>query len=470
MVLLLMGIASHLRSLSVPTQRLLRGLSATAVGPVVTAAIQLGAVPLLLHAWGAAKYGDWLLLSAIPSYLTLSDLGFGDASGSDMTLRVAAGDRDGALETFQSSLVLLVMISVAVLLCVSSCVWFIPWQQWMHLSSLSSRQAAAAILVFATYITVGQQWGILESGFRCDGNFAIGNLCGSILRFSEALFGLAVGISTGSLFQAASTYLVVRIFGIFGYALLLRRKSPWLTLGFKWARLHRVRELAGPALGFMALPLGYAISLQGSNLMIGFLKGPLAVAAFSTLRTMTRLNFQLMTVVAWAVWPELSAAFGEGNIPLARMLHRRTYQAGVVLSLLIGTLLWHFGPYIYRSWIRNDIRFDATCFHILLGVTFANSLWFISSVVPMSTNVHQRLAVMFVVASLASLILARILTPSFGIAGTAWALLLTDTWMIWVVLRTSMRQLQDTFSGFVTAMLELPTVWPLLKSRGEVRT
>jgi len=67
--------------------RLVRGLSATALGPVVTALIQLGSVPAPLYAWGAVKYGDWLLLSAIPSYLALSDFCFGDASGSDLSVR-----------------------------------------------------------------------------------------------------------------------------------------------------------------------------------------------------------------------------------------------------------------------------------------------------------------------------------------------------------------------------------------------
>ena len=80
-------------------QRLGRGIGSTALGPVVTAVIQLGTVPLLLHAWGAAKYGDWLMLSAVPSYLTFANFGFGDASGSDMTGRVARGDKQGALET-----------------------------------------------------------------------------------------------------------------------------------------------------------------------------------------------------------------------------------------------------------------------------------------------------------------------------------------------------------------------------------
>src|ERR1700690_1814075 len=97
-------------------RRLIHGFCATALGPVVTAIIQLGSVPVLLHVWGAAKYGDWLLLSAVPSYLTLSDLGFGDASGSDMSMRVAADDRQGALQTFQSSWVLVTAVSLLTLL------------------------------------------------------------------------------------------------------------------------------------------------------------------------------------------------------------------------------------------------------------------------------------------------------------------------------------------------------------------
>src|SRR3984893_6799806 len=139
--------------------RLLRGLGATALGPIVTAFIQLGAVPLLLHSWGVAKYGDWLILSAIPSYLGLSDLGFGDASGSDMTMRVAAGDRKGAIETFQSSWVLLSVVSVIVGLVAAIAVWHVPWHHWVKLTSLSDVQASAVVLVLGAYLLMSQQSG-----------------------------------------------------------------------------------------------------------------------------------------------------------------------------------------------------------------------------------------------------------------------------------------------------------------------
>jgi len=435
----------------------MRGIAATALNPVANAIIQLGTVPVLLHAWGTAKYGDWLMLSAVPSYLTLTNMGFGDASGSDMTLRASSGDKNGVIETFQSSLALLFGVSSIVLLAVISLVWLFPWQRSMHLASLSDRNAAQVVLSLAIYIVLAQQSGVIESGFRCNGHFAIGTSCSTLLRLGETVVASIVGVYTGNLLITAVTYLVFRCFATVAYALLLHRMTPWLPIGLSKASLERIKELAKPALGFMAMPLGYAISLQGFTLLIGSILGPIAVTAFSTLRTMTRVNFQLMTVIAWAIWPELSSAFGAGNLALARRLHRRAYQCGLALSIGSALSLWAAGPWIYRIWIHRAVTLNINCFHVLLAVTLLNSLWFTSSVVPMSTNSHHRLAAGFVTASSVSLALASVLVPRFGITGAACALLLVDAWMMWTVLRTSLRQLHDEFRPFVNALFQLPT-------------
>ena len=437
-------------------RRLLCGLGATALGPLMTAIIQLASVPCLLHFWGPAKYGDWLILFAIPSYLTLSDLGFGDASGSDMTMRVAAGDREGAIETFQSSWVLLSLVSLFVALLAAAVVWQVRWHNWLKLTTLSDRYASAVVLVLGLYILVSQQCGILESGFRCDGNFATGNVGGTVIRVVECAAGTASGALTGSLLLGASAYLISRIAGTIAYGLVLRRKNPWLSVGFRFAKCSKVKELAVPAFGFIALPLANAISIQGLTLVIGSVLGSLAVVQFSTLRTLSRVNFQLMTVIAWALWPELSRAFGAGNLRLARTLHRHAYQAGLALSVMAGLALWFLGPALYRGWIRSAVRFDANTFHILLLVTFVNSLWFTSSVVPMSTNAHHRITVAYVGFSLLAVGVGRILMARQGLSGGAMVLLLIEIPMTYLVLRTSLRQLQEKLADFLRGILVLP--------------
>jgi O-antigen/teichoic acid export membrane protein len=437
-------------------QRLLRGLGATALGPVVTAVIQLGSIPLLLHYWGAAKYGDWLILSAIPSYLTFSDLGFGDASGSDMTMRVAAGDRKGAIETFQSSLVLLSLVSLFVGLIVSVVVWRVPWHHLVKLATLSDARASMVVFVLAIYVLISQQFGILESGFRCDGNFATGTIGGTLLRVVEVGSGTVVGIVMGSLVWVAATYLMIRIVGNALYAWFLHKKSPWISIGYSFASLSRIKKLAAPAIGFVALPLANAISIQGFTLLIASVLGSVAVVQFSTMRTLARVSFQVSNMLSCTVWPEMSRAFGEGNFRLARILHRRAYQAGLALSVVSGSVLWFFGPMIYKIWIRNAIPFDFNCFHILLIVSFVNSLWFVSSVVPMSTNTHHRITLAFVALSSISLGFGWVLVKQLGLLGAAIALLVIDVPMTYLVLRTSLRHLQERLGDFIRAVFISP--------------
>lgn len=436
--------------------RLMRSLGATALGPVVAAIIQLGSVPVLLHSWGVARYGDWLLLSAIPVYLSLSDLGFGDASGSDMAMRVAADDRAGALRTFQSSWVLVTSVSLTFLLLASAAVRWVPWQPWLRLSSVSSPQASAILLILAAYVVVAQQNGVAESGYRCDGHFATGSFLCTILRLTEVTAATTVAVLGGTLLAVAFTYLVVRILGTVCYGFLLQRKSPWIHYGIRHAQLKTIKQMAIPAFGFMAFPVGQALSFQGFTIVIGSLLGPIAVVSFSTLRTLSRLNMQLVIMFKHAFWPELSRAFGAGDISLARRLHRHACQASLSLSIFGGLLLWVFGPFIYRVWIRHDVCFDAACFHVLLLVVVTNSLWDTSAVIPMSINGHCRIAITYALAALSSLGLAWILIPSLGTLGGAIALLAIDGWMTWLVLRTALHHVQDSRKKFVIALFAIP--------------
>jgi O-antigen/teichoic acid export membrane protein len=231
---------------------------------------------------------------------------------------------------------LLNAVSALVLVVVSVTIWWIPWQRWLKLSNLSSFSAASVMLTLGLYSIVVQQGGVLESGFRCDGNFATGTSFATILRLIEAVAGTAVAV-TGqrSLLAVAFAYLSIRVIGTVAYGLLLHRFSPWLTLGYRHARLATIRELWTPALGFMAMPLGNALSFQGLTIVVGSVLGPSMVVAFSTMRTLTRVSCQLLTVIARVLWPELSSAFGAGDIPLA-------------IPLCMPTAWWPLAPAVSR--------------------------------------------------------------------------------------------------------------------------
>jgi O-antigen/teichoic acid export membrane protein len=436
--------------------RFLQGFGATAIGPLVTILAQIVSVPVFLRAWGPKLYGEWLILSAIPTYIAFSDIGFGNVAANDMTMRVAAGDRDGALVTFQSTWLFISMTSLLVVVCFMSGAWMMPLGHWLNLSSTTPQDARLILTMLCAYALLCLQADLTTAGFRCEGNYALGMLIKNMMRLVETLTVTIFVAAHARPIQAAAAYLIMRAVGTPVMAWLMMRKSGWLHYGLSYATRERTRSLAMPAVAYMAFPIGSALSLQGMVLVIAAMLGPVAVAIFSTMRTLSRFGFQLMEALKNSVWPELSLAYGVQNWALARRLHRVACQASLWSSIGSAIFLYFAGSRIIAVWTHGRIAMDVSAFHWLLLVIVANSFWYTSSVVTVASNTHERVAAVYLAGTAASLLIARLLIPSFGISGAAMALLAIDLVVGWYVISSSLAALSESAVDFYTSMFRLP--------------
>ena len=126
------------------TRRWTGAFGASVFGPFVALLVQVVNVPVMLRYGGVGLYGEWLLISAIPAYLLLTDLGFGNAAGSDMTMRAHAGDRAGAIKTFQSISVLVLALSALLAVLLAAVIFMAPVHRVLHLAVMSPQDAVLA--------------------------------------------------------------------------------------------------------------------------------------------------------------------------------------------------------------------------------------------------------------------------------------------------------------------------------------
>ncbi len=437
-------------------QRLLRGFGASALGPAVTLAAQVVSVPVFLHAWGTTLYGEWLILAALPTYIAFSDMGFGNVAANDMTMRAAAQDRAGALKTFQSAWVLITLSSLVVGAGFVLSAWKLPLAPWLHLDSLGPRNTGAVLTFLSLYALLSLQADLTTSGFRCQEAYARGMLLKNLLRLAETLTVTLLVAGSRPPVEAAAAYFAVRTLGTVAMAWALVRHSSWLRYGWQHADIESVRRLLRPSIAYLAFPAANALSLQGMVLVVGAVLGPIAVATFSTLRTLTRFGFQIMEAVKNSVWPELSAAYGAGDWVLARRLHRVACQASLWSSLATVAFLGWSGDVILALWTHGRVMPDPSTFRWLLLVIAANSFWYTSSVVTIASNQHERIAVFYFFGAAASLGLAWTLMPYFGIRGAAMALLAIDVTVGWYVVRQSLAALREQARDFAVSLFRMP--------------
>ncbi|MHA1113214.1 MAG: lipopolysaccharide biosynthesis protein, partial [Alphaproteobacteria bacterium] len=414
--------------------RLAKGLGAQGFGQGVNILIQLLTVPLLLATWGVGLYGEWLILAAIPVYLSASDTGFATAATHDMTIAVGRGDRARMGETFQSIWLLLIVVSVAVLAAVALLAFGLPVARWLNLARMTGDAPAWVLVFLGAQVLMTFQTGLVYSGYHCVGAYGLGQALMSLTRLIEFGALAAVVLSGGDPAAAAAALFAGRCVGTVAMRLALYRVNPDLALGWRQARLSTVRRLLGPAWASMGFALGNALNLQGFVIVIGTVIGPTATVAFATLRTMTRFGLQLVNAVNMTVSAEISTAYGAGNRDLLRRLHHRSCQIGLWLAIGVTVGLLLFGPWALTVWTGGRVAMDWPVFAWLLAALVVQSLWHSSLYLEYATNRHMGLAMAYGVVSLASVGAAVGGVAWMGIVGAAAVLFTAQLVMLFVVL------------------------------------
>lgn len=419
-------------------RRVVQGLGANTYGQVVTVIIQLVGVPILLHAWGTQLYGEWLILFAIPAYLSMADLGFSQSAGNDMTARVACGDRLGAVSIFQSLVALVYTVSVLGLIVSVLLIGFLPLQDWLHFKAMDATTAQLVLGLLVAGVFVRLPNGVTHAGFRCTGEYALHVGLGSttrLLQFSGVWIAALVG---GGPVAAAAAFFGIQALATPALAMLMVYRHGWLRFGLKHARMRELRRLFKPALANIAVPFAQALNIQGMVLVVGTMLGPLAVVVFSTLRTLTRLSLQLVVAVSCAAEPELAAAYATGDRLLMQTLFVHVLRAGLWLALSAAVLLGLFGSLILDVWTHGKVSMDYELFAWLIASAIASVLWYSSLILLRAANLHLRVASLYVLASATSIGIATLLVAWTGnVASVGFALLIADIAMIFYTLNST---------------------------------
>ena len=444
--------------------RILKGVYANAYGQVTTALIQLAGVPILLHFWGTQLYGEWLILFAVPAYLSMTDLGFSQSAANDMTQRVARGDLSGALRVFQSLGALVLMSAIAALVIVTGLLSILPVDNWLAFNTLTGNAVRWILWLLAAETLVKLTEGASHAEFRASGAYPFHvSIYYTTLLLQNASVWVLAALGFGPV-AAAAGFFAVRAIVSPVVAVILVRRHPWLRFGLAYARLSELRRLIKPALANIGFPLAQALNVQGMVLAVGAVLGPVAVVTFSTLRTLTRLALQMVLSVSHAAEPELAAAYGAGDNALLRRLYVQVMRAGLWLAIGAAIALALCGDWVIALWTHGKVAMNSALFHWLLATAVAGALWYGGLIVLKGANLHVRAAYLYASAAGLAVGVAYAAMRMTGQVESAGAtLLLIDSAMAAYTIRAAARVCGEStwrvLSGAANPLPFLSVAW-----------
>jgi O-antigen/teichoic acid export membrane protein len=418
--------------------------------------IQLIQVPVFLHFWNPALYGEWIIINSLPTWLNFSNTGFGTVAGNEMTMLVSGGDRASALRVFQSCWWLIVLICSVIIFALSGALYYLPAAHLLRLNNISETDTKWIIFYLGVAVLLGQLEQLLQSAYKSIGRYPFGSMLKSsfvLIAFGLTLVPVVMG---GGPRIAALVYAVANIIGTIVLCFLVKRDIPWIEFGWKHASIAEIRKLAPGAIAYMGFPIGNALNLSGTVLAVGYALGPIDVVIFSTARTVSRVALQMVQMVNSTFEPEMTIAYGARNIDLTRALHRRAVQLALIVAVLIVASMMLFGPWFLTHWTGGHVPPSRGLLRILLLVVIFYALWSTSSTLMTSTNQHKRLAAYYLVATAVTCVICYFFARWYGLMGAAASLLISEAAMNLYVLPACLIIAHDTLPAFLASMLHYP--------------
>jgi O-antigen/teichoic acid export membrane protein len=437
-------------------KRLALSFLSSTFGRLTSTLIQLVQFPVFLHYWSVPLYGDWLIVTGIPTYLSFSTTGFGSVAGNEMTMAVARDDRAGALRVFQSCWWFIVLLCSAIILLLSAALYCLPAARLLHIGDISEIDTKWIIFYLGVSVLLGQLEQLLQSAYRSIGRYPFGNVVKSLMSLTAfALTMVAVALHHGPR-ATALVYAAANVAGTIFLCLLVKRDIPWIKFGWSHASHQEIRALVRPAIAFMGFPIGNALSLSGTQLAINYAMGPTSVVVFAAARAVSRGALQMVQLVNSTFEPEMCMAYGAGNVPLTRTLHRRACQLALIVAAVLVAGVMTLGPWFLTHWTGGHVPPSRGLLSILLLVVIFFALWSTSAALMTSTNQHQKMAAIYLIATSLTCVACYFLALWKGLYGAAAALLISELAMNLYVLPASLRIAQDTLPAFLASMTHYP--------------
>ena len=435
---------------------ILSSIGANSFGQILGTLYQILVVPLSINAWGISLYGQWLILSTIPGYLALSDIGFVSAAANDMSILASKNHHQQALKVFQSIWAMILIISILVLVVVVALIVLMP-SIFAQSSMIDAPGLSIIIFSLSAYSLLALQEGLFNAGFRAGGLFTASLWLGNIQRGIEVGSILIALVCKWDPVQISLLMLSVKALSLVMYKILLSKRVPWIRFGFTLASTLEIRRIIRPALGFIAFPIANAIKSQGVITLIGVLLGAGEVVIFSSVRTICNAGLQLLKIVQHSFLPEVSSAFGKQNIELIKKMNVLICGLAFWLGLvnLFGLVI--FGNMILFQWTLGKIQVPILFLLVMCLGNFAAGIWSGGSTILMAINHHSRFGVYYLFFISVMILIVALLGNRFSLLGYAVSLLAIEIYLAIVVLSQTLPLIHQPFLAFIRDVMRLPS-------------
>ena len=333
---------------------------------------QIISVPLFLRFIGSDLYGEWLILSSVSGYFTLSNLGFSIAAANQMSQEFSQKLNKEATITFNSSRVFAIITSsvVVVLLIIFIS---LPLDRYLNIQLLSIESIRYILVLLTLRIIISIQSGVFFSLLRAQQKFHMVQTFETILKLFEILIIAITLYLNANLLILSINLCSLSILSYIALSIYVKKISK-VPFNLSESQRSTISKLLQPSLSSMSFNLSPLLINYGSNIIIGGMLGSSYVTLLVAVKTLANIIKQGVSMLQQSFLPELS--FINENDKSNRQLILSILIWLTLIINIIGILTFAlFGEYIFGLFTDHQLVFPTVLFSFFVLANIVSTLY-----------------------------------------------------------------------------------------------
>lgn len=331
-------------------------------------------IPLMLNYLGDTRYGIWMTLLSILSWVNYFDIGIGNGLKNKLTESLANNCFSEAKKYISTAYVIISVISISVLFVIEIGSFFLPWSNIFNSKALSNRDFILFIelnffLVIINFITslIKQMYLSIHKA----------SAVGLIQLCSQALS--LIGVIILNIYFEQSLLLLSIVYS--GSIMITNIIFTWIFFkansgikpSFKDFEGSKVQDLAGIGVKFFVIQIGALVMFTTDNMVITQLFGPEEVTPYNLALKLFQAIIMIHSIVITPLWPAFTEAYVKKDTFFIKKTIRRLNYFTLFLGF-IAVIFILFSKFFFKLWL-NEVPVFPAYLILFLGIySFVSNL------------------------------------------------------------------------------------------------
>lgn len=355
---MIVEIVSRLKSLDNRTKKAYKNILFSLFIKGGSIAASLAIIPLTLGILNDEKYGLWITITSIFTWLNFFDIGLGNGLRNRLSEAIGRKDLKLAKEYVSTTYVMIFLVSLSIFVVFLIANTFLNWQVILNISDDLVIEVESIIKFVCFFFSIRFVLRLVQTVLLANHQVALSNILdflGNALILIFLGLKLYLGGADQSLFEIALIFLISPILILFIASLFFYTKDyAFLRPAFKSFKREHIKTLLTLGSHFFIVQICALVLYQTSNFIISNQFGPGEVTPYNIIFRYFSVLSVVFNIIITPYWSAVTEAHVNNDYAWIRKSLRQV-QLAFIAFLGLGIVMYYLSSFLINVWVGDSV-------------------------------------------------------------------------------------------------------------------